>query len=83
MDLKEKRKELKKWVNSLDEETLLRVDEIKKSISNQIVIYTIDGKGLTSKEYENYINNISLAVDKGEKTYNSEEIRSVVLRNKS
>jgi hypothetical protein len=83
MDLKEKRKELKKWVNSLDEETLLRVDEIKKSISNQIVIYTIDGKGLTSKEYENYINNISLAVDKGEKTYNSEEIRSVVLRNRS
>jgi hypothetical protein len=83
MDLKEKRKELKKWLNSLDEETLLRVDEIKKSISNQIVIYTIDGKGLTSKEYENYINNISLAVDKGEKTYNSEEIRSVVLRNRS
>ncbi|MHB0754683.1 hypothetical protein [Polaribacter sp. M15] len=79
MNVESKRNELSRWIKNLDEQMLERIDELKKSLSNGIVIYTSEGKGLTQKEYKIHLDNIRKNIDKGEKTYSSKEIRKFVL----
>lgn len=79
MNVEAKRNELSEWINNLEEEMLIRIDELKKSLSNEIVIYTADGKGLTKKQYKSHLDTISKEIDAGAKTYTSAEVRKYVL----
>jgi len=51
-------------------------------MSDQILIDTADGKGLTKEQYKARIETISKSIDKGAKTYSSEEVRDYVLNRK-
>lgn len=82
MNIKEKRIELSEWISNVDEEMLSKVDELKKSLSNEIVIYKSNGKGLTKEEYKDYLEGISKKVETGSKVYTSKEVRNFILNRK-
>lgn len=82
MDIEAKRDELSQWINNLNEDMLQRIDELKKSLSNEIVIYTSNGKGLTKKEYKNHLDTISKNIETGQKTYTSRDVKTSIINRK-
>lgn len=82
MNVEAKRDELSKWIYNLGEDMLRRIDELKKSVSNETVIYTANGKGLTKEQYASHLEKISKDIDDGAQTYSSEEVRDYVLKRK-
>ena len=83
MDIQAKRDELSNWIYNIGEEMLNKIDQLKKNtLSNEIVSYTTDGKGLTEEQYIAHIEKISEDIDSGAKTYTSEEVREYVLNKK-
>ena len=82
MNLEAKRDELSSWIHNIGEDMLIRIDELKKSMSNEIVIYTANGEGLTKEQYVAHVEGISKSIDNGAKTYSSEEVRDYVLNRK-
>ncbi len=83
MNIDTKREELSNWIYHLDEDMLERIDELKKSMSEGVVMYTASGKGLTKEQYIAHVRNISESIDNGAKTFTSDEVRNYVLNRKS
>ena len=82
MDIEAKRNELSTWIHSIGEDMLNRIDALKKSMSDEIVIYTTNGKGLTKEQYIAHIEGISESIDNGAKTYTTEEVRDYIINRK-
>jgi len=80
MSIEAKKNELIQWILGLNEETLLRVDEIKNSISSgKIVAYTIEGESLTVSEYQSELKIAEDEIEQGE-YYTSDELEKEIAK---
>ena len=65
MDVQAKRVELAKWILSLNEDLLSKVDSIKSSSSSEIVAYTVKGEALTKQDYIEKVKEAEARIDSG------------------
>ena len=81
MNIEVKRNELSNWIESLGEEMLTILDDLKKSTSSKnIVTHTSDGKVLNKKAYINHVEKISKNIAEGAQTYSTEELRKSIIK---
>ena len=74
MNLDQHKKNIIKKVQNIQDLKLL--DEIDSVLNgNYIVAYTIDGKPLNKNQYIDHIESISESIEKGAKTFTTEELR--------
>ncbi len=80
MNLDQHKKNIIKKVQNIQDLKLL--DEIDSVLNgNYIVAYTIDGKPLNKNQYIDHIESISESIEKGAKTFTTEELRRRIFSN--
>ncbi|MEC4049553.1 hypothetical protein OX284_008950 [Flavobacterium sp. SUN046] len=81
MNLDQHKKNIIKKVQNIKDLKLL--DEIDSVLNgNYIVAYTIDGKPLNKNQYIDHIESISESIEKGAKTFTTEELRRRIFSDK-
>jgi len=71
-----KNKLVKKILDVEKEETLLKIEAI---LDEEIIGNISAGNPLNKKEYIKHINDISISVNEGAKTYTTEEVKHTIL----
>lgn len=65
MDVQAKRIEIAKWVLSLEEEVLEKLDTLKNRTTSKIVAFTVHGEALTKKQYAQKLKEAEQQIDAG------------------
>jgi len=67
MNIEAKRNELIQWILNLNEDSLSKVDALKRKTSlNNVVAYSIDGTPLTLAEYHKELEEAEKEIERGE-----------------